>query len=434
MKYLQDIRAARADPERLENLYRAALRENAGDEYKSDLLACHAESPDNILYAAWRYRLQAAETEQPEGHGINWKLAIPLGLAAGLIFAVLSSSLFDLPRHTPLLLFAWAPIGACFIVAFLTLQTASRQYPKRAWAVIGGLIALGVYVILIIALANREQYEILMALHLPLLALTGVGISLMGWKSNAQERFAFLLKAIEVGVTGGVYVIVGGMFSGITIGLFAALNIKLPNDLIRMLIAAGGGVICVLAVATVYDPRVAPLAQRFEQGLGKLVPILMRLLLPLTLIVLVVYLFVIPFNFMQPFRNRDILIVYNIMLFAVMGLLIGATPLQEHDLSKYYGALRTGILAVASLTVVISLYALSATVYRTALGGFTLNRVTVIGWNVINIGILVLLIYKQVKHGVAAWVGSLHSAVSAGTIAYVVWALFLTLISPWLFR
>jgi hypothetical protein len=432
MKYLQDIRTAHADPERLENLYRAALRENAGDECKSDLLACHAESPDNILYAAWRYRLQAEETEQPESHSVNWKLAIPLGLAAGLIFAVLASSRFDLPRHTPFLLFAWAPIGACFIVAFLTLT--SRQYPKRAWAVIGGLIAIGVYVILVVALANREQYEILMALHLPLLALTGVGISLVGWKSNAQERFAFLLKAIEVGVTGGVYVIVGGMFAGITIGLFAALTITLPTDLVRMLIAAGGGVICVLAVATVYDPRVAPFAQRFEQGLGKLVPILMRLLLPLTLIVLVVYLFVIPFNFMQPFLNRDILIVYNAMLFAVMGLLIGATPLQEHDLPQYHGALRAGILAVAGLTVVISLYALSATVYRTAMGGFTLNRVAVIGWNVINIGILVLLIYKQVKHGAAVWIGSLHSSVSAGTIAYVVWALFLTLISPWLFR
>ncbi len=434
MKYLQDIRAAHADPERLENLYRAALRENAGDEWEADVLACHAESPDNILYAAWRYRLQAAEIEQPESRGVNWKLAIPVGLAAGLVFAALSISRFDLPRHVPLLLFAWAPIGACFIVAFLTLQTTSRPHPKRAWAVIGGLIAIGVYVILVVALATREQYEILMVLHLPLLALTGVGIGLVGIRSNAQERFAFLLKTIEVGVTGGVYVIVGGMFAGVTLGLFAALSVQLPDDLIKALIAGGAGVICVLAVATVYDPRVAPLAQRFEQGLGKLVPTMMRLLLPLTLIVLAVYLFVIPFNFMQPFLNRDILIVYNIMLFAVMGLLIGATPLQGHDLPKYHGALRAGILAVASLTVVVSLYALSATVYRTALGGFTLNRVAVIGWNVINISILVALIYKRVKHGAAAWIGSLQSAVSAGTIAYVVWALFLTLISPWLFR
>jgi hypothetical protein len=148
-----------------------------------------------------------------------------------------------------------------------------------------------------------------------------------------------------------------------------------------------------------------------------------------------VYLFVIPFNFIQPFRNRDILIVYNVMLFAVMGLLIGVTPMQEQDLpQKYHGALRTGVLAVAGLTALISLYALSATVYRTALGGFTINRVTVIGWNVVNIGILVLLVYKQLKYGATAWIRSLQSTFSAGTIAYVVWALFLVLATPWLFH
>ena len=134
MKYLQDIRAAHTDPERLENLYRAALRENSGDEWTSDLLTCLAETPDNILYTAWCYRLQAPETDQPESRGVNWKLAIPLGLIAGLVFAVLSLSRFDLPRHTPLLLFAWALLGACFIVAFLTLHATPRQYPKRASA------------------------------------------------------------------------------------------------------------------------------------------------------------------------------------------------------------------------------------------------------------------------------------------------------------
>jgi multisubunit Na+/H+ antiporter MnhF subunit len=136
-------------------------------------------------------------------------------------------------------------------------------------------------------------------------------------------------------------------------------------------------------------------------------------LLPLTLLVLIVYLVVIPFNFMQPFRNREVLIIYNAGLFAVMALLVGVTPVHEDDLpQKYHAALRTGILAVAILAALISLYALSATVYRTVLGGLTVNRVTVIGWNGINIAILVLLIYKQFKHGATVWVHSLQSAFS----------------------
>ncbi len=429
MKYLQDIRAGHNDPRRLEDLYQAARRENASDEFKADLLACHAESPDNVLYAAWYYRLEAS---QPGGPSVNWKLAIPLSLIAGLVFATLSNSRFDFPDHMPYLALVWAPIGACFVIAFLA--GAGRAF-RQAWPPIVGLLVAGIYVTLLTALAARESYQALMAIHLPLVALVGVALNVLGPRSDPQNRFALLLKTIEAGVTGGVYVIVGGMFAGITIGLFSALGISLPNDLLKMLIAGGGGAITVLAVATVYDPRLRPAAQRFEQGLGKLVPIMMRLLLPLTLVVLIVYLFFIPFNFMQPFRNRDILIVFNVMLFAVMGLLIGVTPMQEQDLPpRYHGALRTGILAVASLTVLIGLYALSATVYRTVLGGFTINRVTVIGWNVVNIGILVLLVYKQLKHGATAWIRSLQSTYSAGTIAYVVWALFLVLATPWLFQ
>ncbi len=69
-----------------------------------------------------------------------------------------------------------------------------------------------------------------------------------------------------------------------------------------------------------------------------------------------------------------------------MGLLIGATPICPEDVSaKVQNALRNGILAVAILAVLVSLYALSAVVYRSVDGGITINRLTIIGWNSINI-------------------------------------------------
>ena len=203
----------------------------------------------------------------------------------------------------------------------------------------------------------------------------------------------------------------------------------------RLFLAGGGGLIPVLAVATVYDPRFSPIEQKFEQGLGKVIFTLMRLLLPLTLLVLIVYLFVIPFNFMEPFWRREVLIVYNVMLFAVMGLLIGATPVHADDLSpKQQSALRVGILAVATLTALVSVYALSAIVYRTARDGITVNRLTVVGWNGINISLLALLIYKQFKAGPAAWLRALQAVFSIGTVGYIVWAVFLTVAIPLLFH
>jgi hypothetical protein len=261
----------------------------------------------------------------------------------------------------------------------------SHQNQARAWRVVAGLIALTAYVALFITLTNRQNYEVLMALHLPLLAWTGMGAFVLGMRPDARNRFAFLIKSIEVIVTGGLYTLAGGIFAAITFGLFQAIGIQIPMEVQQALVAGGGGLITVLAVASVYDPRFSPIEQKFEQGLGRLIPTLTRLLLPLTLIVLVLYIFAIPFNFMQPFRNRDVLIVYNAGLFAVMALLVGVTPVHEEDLAlKYHKTLRAGILAVAILAALISVYALSATVYRTALGGFTINRVTIIGWNTIT--------------------------------------------------
>jgi hypothetical protein len=161
----------------------------------------------------------------------------------------------------------------------------------------------------------------------------------------------------------------------------------------------------------------------------------MRLFLPLTLGVLVIYLFVIPFNFWEPFNNRNVLIVYNLMLFAVMGLLLGATPIRSDDLSPQLQKwLRTGILAVAILSAVVSIYALSATLYRTIDGGVTINRLTILGWNSINIAILLALIMKQLKNRQERWITSLQTVFSLGTNAYWIWSIFLLLAIPWLFR
>jgi hypothetical protein len=257
----------------------------------------------------------------------------------------------------------------------------------------------------------------------------------MKFKSATSNRFAFLTKSIEVMITSGVYLIFGVAFGMITVGMFAALNITPPQIIIRLIAAGGFGLIPIMAVATMYDPLVLPESQDFNQGLSKFVFTMMRLLLPLTLVVLVIYLFVIPFNFSAPFQNRNLLIVYNMMQFAIIGLLIGATPFKLDDLSPIMQIwLRRGIIAVSVLAIIISLYALSAVVYRTALDGLTLNRTTIIGWNIINIAILGFMIYTQFTKVITGWHERLQNVFSKATTAYLIWSIFLILALPLIFR
>jgi hypothetical protein len=430
MDYSAEIRRAKAHARRLEELYRAAQREQQAELFRAAIEACFEQSPDNPLYAAWYYRLLPAGPEVSAQS--DWKLAIPLSLAAGLLLWLLSGPAWVFPGGIPVLFALWAPLEALFVLAYgvLTARWARRAYLPPVL----GLLGLTAVALALICWPRNDQYETLMFIHLPLVAWSAIGLALIGSRSSYASRFAFLAKSLEVFATGAIFGGAVGLFVIITFALFQALGVQLPEPVQRLLLVGGAGAVPVLAVASAYDPRLDPLQQRQDSGLGHLIRTVMWLLLPLSLVVGVIYLLAIPFNFMGPFRNRELLIVYNAMLFAVLALLVGATPVHEEGLSPRYARwLRTGILVLAAMAVVVSVYALSATVYRTLQGALTPNRLTVIGWNCINIAILVLMLYRMVRDGAQAWRQAVHSATGQGAMAYIVWTAALVLGLPLLF-
>lgn len=446
MSYHELVSALGDDAEQLEKAYQAAVKAGQAEAFKQAIDARQTAAPGNLLYAAWFYRLQHAAAGAKESF-VRWAWVIPLAALNGLVFWWLS----DDSRYTieiagfgqgptrfsiPTLLLLVAPIAGIFVLAYLT--AAGRRRWQLAALIGGALMAAAAYVLWVYPrLGTRpfqEQYLTLMAMHLPLLAWAGVGGFLVAEHRDPGHRFAFLIKSLEVFIMGGLLVIAGGLFTGITVGLFQALQVEFPQVVMRLFIAGGGGLIPVVATAVIYNPAAPPAGQAFDEGLSKLVALLMRILLPLTLLVLVVYLAFIPFNFREPFDNRDVLIIYNGMLFAVIALLVGATPVSLADLSPRVARwLRLGIIAVATLALVVSLYALAAIVYRTTLDRLTPNRLAFIGWNLINIGLLVVLLLWQARAKDNGWLHALHRAFSAGTVAYTAWTLAMILALPWLF-
>ncbi|OQY43743.1 MAG: hypothetical protein B6242_14125 [Anaerolineaceae bacterium 4572_78] len=453
MQFLADIQSGYNDPARLEELYQTARKANRLTEFKADLHACYQSASDNLLYTAWHYRLQADEQES-ERSKVNWKLAIPLAVITGLIFWLMTFEELSMTFSdgTPYLFPLWGIVGGIFVIAFLTIarkfqpvgQTSStsmngqdvRSTNKRAIAVIVGLVVLSLYAMIFAVIPHDRNYRNLIIPHLPLLAWIGVGISILGLRSYAKESFAFVVKSIELFILAGIYLIGGGVFIGITNGLFSTINVRIPQKIGLLLVAGGFGLVIILAVASAYNPLVKTTEQNFQHGLSKLISTMMRLLLPLTLMVLVIFtIFIIqPKNFWIPFSDRDALIVYNGMLFAIILLLMGAIPMYANDLSfDMRKMLRIGIMAVATLTILVSLYAMSATLYRTYLGTITMNRMAVIGWNTINISILAVLIYKQFRYGQEKWIESAQYAFGMGMYGYITWTVFVIVCTPFLF-
>lgn len=444
--YRDKVSALAAEPEQLELLYQKALESGETQAFREAVEARHATEPHNLLYAAWFHRLKHTAVQASE-FVVAWAWVIPLALANGLLFWWLSDDRRYMiqiagPRpgtandFLPALFLLAAPISAAFVLLYLT--AVGRKRWRLSALIALPTLAAAAYVLWAYPQAGtrpfQEQYLTLMAMHIPLLAWAGVGVLLIIDHRDAANRFAFLIKSLELFIMGGLFVIAGGLFTGITVGLFEALDVTFPVLVQRLFIAGGGGLIPVVATAVIYDPTAPPARQAFDQGLSKLAALLMRILLPLTLLVLIVYLVFIPFNFRAPFDNRDVLIIYNGMLFAVVALLVGATPVSQKELSPRLGRwLRVGIIAVAALALIVSLYALAAILYRTFLDRLTPNRLTFIGWNIINIGLLLLLLLYQARVKAGRWLQGLFRAYSAGTVAYTVWTVAMIVALPWLF-
>ncbi|MDX1613573.1 MAG: hypothetical protein R3300_04635 [Candidatus Promineifilaceae bacterium] len=445
MSYHEMIRVHSDDAETLERVYRTALQAGEADAFRVAIDANYVAAPDNLLYAAWFYRLKHTAALARD-FVVAWSWVIPLALINGLLLWWLSGERFMIRiaaadgaaafDYMPAVILLAAPLSATFVLIYMT--AVGRQNWRLSALVSLGAVAAGTYVLWAYPQAGtrpfQEQYLTLMAMHLPLLAWASVGVVLIAEHRDPTNRFAFLLKSLEIGVMGGLFVITGGLFTAITIGLFEALDVRFPELVQRLFIAGGGGLIPVVAVAVIYDPRVSPAQQAFDQGLSKLVALLMRILLPLTLLVLLVYLAFIPFNFREPFDNRDVLIIYNGMLFAVIALLVGATPVNLGQISPRLARwLRAGLVAVAALALTVSLYALAAMLYRTAIDRLTPNRITFIGWNMVNIGLLLLVLIFQFRAAAGRWLDGLYRAYQVGTVTYAAWTVMVILVLPWLF-
>ncbi len=375
-----------------------------------------------------------------------WSLAIGVSVALAVVFRL---SAWHGAEGPTLPAYTWAPAAAVAILVYLWLARVRLRAtgPRDGGATAPGAAQVAWAAVAIAAFAAYARVvspprigdlALLSAIHLPALAWLVAGAAVLGGARDPDEWFAGLVKSVEILVTGALYAGVAGVFSLVTFGLFAALQVEMPRPVAETFPTLLPGLIPVLAVASVFDPGLRPAAQRFGAGLTRLFFIAARLFLPLTLLVLLVVAAVMPARFAVLAGNRETLVVFNAMLFAVMLLLVGASPVRGAAAAPAAPGLeswlRRGILATAVLTAVVGGFALAAILSRTGLGGLTANRLTVIGWNVVNLVALAILVVSQLRAGRTGWVPALHRAFGAGLALYAIWTVFVLLALPLIAR
>lgn len=451
------VEEARDDAAALESIYRKSRSEGREAEFTGAVAALARQYPDNVLLAAWAYRLDVQPGEGATFAGPEavtrvppdrrWIVAVPTSILLGFVFALLAWGKPPMPLpgvSQPAFVLGW---GTVTTAAILVFGFAANPDKERLPAYGVGILLLAAF----FALAAWKGWEpawsaiprstaskfddqaLLIALHLPFVSwaiLAGVVCARLEqmWK----QLYAFVAKSAEVVVTAGLYLIAGVVFSSLTVGIFTVLGIELPDGFTIRFAAWGFGVIPVLAVATAYDPSRTPAEQDWRTGLARVLRILVRLMLPLALAVLVVYVaWFIPLYFWQAFKERETLIVYNATIMAMIAVLACAAPgLEERLDGRQSRILRLAIVMAGVLTLLLNAYALAAVIGRALAGGYTPNRHAVIGWNVVTLLMLATVLARQALAQGKSWADVFRNSIAQALVLAVAWATWIVVGLP----
>jgi hypothetical protein len=170
------------------------------------------------------------------------------------------------------------------------------------------------------------------------------------------------------------------MLSGMTIGLFSITGMDIGQFYMENIGIVGIVVFPVLAAWLIdLNPEIT----------SRIVPIIARIFTPLVFILTVVYLIVIFISGIDLSKNRDFLIIFNLLLLGVMAIIVfSLSELDKSNIRKFNVIL---LFLLAATTLLIDLFALSAIVSRLS-DGFTPNRTVVLLSNILFLINLLLIL------------------------------------------
>jgi hypothetical protein len=215
--------------------------------------------------------------------------------------------------------------------------------------------------------------ELLSALHLPLALWLVVGIAYAGgrWKEVAG-RMDFIRFTGELFIYYVLIALGGGVLMGFTAGIFQAIGIDI-EPIFESWILPCGAVGGVLVASWLVETK--------QSVIENMAPVLARLFTPFFAVVLLVFLIIVLGTGRGLNVEREVLIVFDLLLIVVLGLLLYS--ISARDPSQPAGIfdwLQVVLVACALIADAVALWAIAA---RITEFGFSPNRVAALGMNII---------------------------------------------------
>ncbi len=222
---------------------------------------------------------------------------------------------------------------------------------------------------------------ILAFIHAPIFMWFVFGMAWISLKYNYTSNVsAFIRFNGELVIMYGLLCIAGAILSGMTISLFAIIGMEIGQFYMENIGIIGLVVFPVVA---------AWLIDLYPDITSKIAPIIARIFTPLVFILAIVYLVAITVSGIELSKNRDFLIIFNLLLLGVMIIIVfSLSELDKSNIRKLNVIL---LFLLAVVTLFIDLFALSAIISRLS-EGFTPNRTVVLISNVLVLANLALIL------------------------------------------
>ncbi|MDP3305114.1 MAG: hypothetical protein Q8S15_03480 [Erysipelotrichaceae bacterium] len=403
------------NPKELERMYRLdpeTFIEDFNDAWKSH--------PESDVLSVWNQRLNYQNTT---GYNKTFTTTREFRLMAiCTLFAGISTRIIlyftELSFVSPinLLFTVMVPI----ILYFLFYRSTNKKIVQIVISVI--LISI-IYINL---LPMQETDSILLSyLHLPIVLwmMMGLAYTKDSWQ-KVSHRLSFLKINGEFIILYAIMAISGMILALITIQLFQFTGMDISEFYMENIVLFGASS---LSIVGFY------LVTRNLSITKNIAPIIARIFGPLVLLTLFGFLFTMVLLGKNPFSDRDFLLFFNIILIVVLAVSIFSISERKTTESKnifdYSSALLLG------LAIVIDFIALSAILFRLSSYGISVNRIAVLGINLIILIHLVWILRTYIRFlQDKVQPHAIQSAITIYLPVYGLWAAIVTFTFPIIFR
>lgn len=413
-----EIRENIGNPKQLEELYRSDKK-----GFQNAFTLLYPEISGYEMADFWKARLEYGDKKEDAvliRKSDIFFLAISCAIA-GLLIKLpeifgfdAEASLFYQKNAGLIVLFALS------LFAFLNRKSLNLKQVLISFTVFN---LSAVYINLIPSGCERDSV-VLAYIHLPLLIWCLYGLIFIDFDTkDTIKRMDYLKYNGDLAILLPLIAIAGGILTGVTIGLFSAIDLNIERLYFEFVVILGA----------VSAPVVATwIIRTYPSVAGKIAPVIANIFSPLVLITLIVYLISIIITGKDPYNDRDFLIVFNLLLVGVMAIIVfSVSELSDRNGHRF---IILTLFALVIVTLITDIVALSAIIYRLGEYGFTPNRTVVLGSNLLIFGNLLLILIDLYRVSFTAKeVKKIEMTLAGYLPIYALWTIFVVFGIPLIF-